>query len=66
VSLINVFAVLIIIGMALAIINTCLPMDEAIKKIFNALVVIIVILWLLNGFGIVHVSNHMGHLKLFK
>jgi hypothetical protein len=49
--LINVFIVLIVVGVILWIINTYIPMDNKIKNILNAVAVIAVIFWLLNVFG---------------
>ncbi len=46
-SLIHIIVVLIVIGLLLGAANKWLPMDEKIKQIMNAVVVIAVILWLL-------------------
>lgn len=51
-SLINLAIVLIVVGVLLWLINTYLPMDGKIKTILNAVVVIVVVLWLLQSFGI--------------
>lgn len=51
-SLINLVIVLIVVGVLLWLINTYLPMDGKIKSILNAVVVIVVVLWLLQSFGI--------------
>ena len=51
-SLISVLLVLIIVGVLLWLVNTYIPMDGAIKKIFNIVVVIVVIIWLLKVFGL--------------
>ena len=51
-SLINLVIVLIVVGVLLWLINTYLPMDGKIKTILNAVVVIVVVLWLLQAFGI--------------
>lgn len=53
--LINVFIVLIVIGVILWIINTYIPMDRKIKNILNAVAVIAVIFWLLNVFGFLEI-----------
>ena len=50
--LITVIIVLVAVGVLLWLINTYVPMDAKIKNILNYAVVIIVILWLLNVFGI--------------
>ncbi|MHB8140263.1 MAG: Thivi_2564 family membrane protein [Vulcanimicrobiaceae bacterium] len=50
--LIHVVIVLIIVGVLLWMINNFLPMASSIKSILNFIVVIAVILWLLQVFGI--------------
>lgn len=51
-SLISLVIVLIVVGVLLWLINTYLPMDGKIKTILNAVVVIVVVVWLLQSFGI--------------
>jgi hypothetical protein len=60
--LINVFIVLIVIGVLLWLVNNYIPMDNKIKSILNIIVIIGVVLWLLNAFGVLSsVSNiHIG------
>lgn len=48
----TVFAVLIVVGVILWLINTYLPMDRKIKNILNAVAVIVVVIWLLQAFGV--------------
>jgi len=50
--LINVVAALIVVGIILWLINNYLPMDGKIKSILNGVVVIVVVLWLLQAFGV--------------
>lgn len=50
--LINVIVVLIVVGMLLWLVNNYLPMDGKIKQILNVVVVIFVIIWILQQFGI--------------
>ena len=50
--LIQVVVVLIVAGVVLWLINRFIPMAGSIKKILNAVVVIVIILWLLSVFGI--------------
>jgi len=59
--LINVVLTLIVVGVVLWLINTYIPMQSTIKKILNAVVVIVVILWLLYGFGVL---NNAGDIHL--
>lgn len=55
--LINLVVVLIVVGVLLWLINTYIPMQGTIKSILNAVVVIAVILWLLQGFGLLGSLN---------
>lgn len=50
--LVTILLVLIAVGVLLWLINTYLPMDSKIKSILNAVVVIIVVIWLLQAFGV--------------
>lgn len=52
--LINVVIVLIVVGVLLWLINRFIPMQGTIKSILNAVVVICVVLWLLDVFGLFH------------
>ena len=63
--LINVVLTLIVVGVVLWLINTYIPMQSTIKKILNAVVVIVVILWLLYGFGVITSSGDI-HLPVVK
>jgi hypothetical protein len=51
-SLISLFVTLIVIGVILWLVNTCIPMDGKIKNILNAVAVICVVVWLLSVFGV--------------
>jgi hypothetical protein len=51
--LINLVIVLVVVGVILWVINNYIPMQSSIKKILNAVVVIVVIIWLLSVFGII-------------
>lgn len=50
--LLNLVIVLIVIGVLLWLVNTYIPMDSKIKSILNAVVVIAVVIWLLQVFGL--------------
>jgi hypothetical protein len=51
--LIQLAVVLIVVGVLLGLVNRFIPMAGSIKSILNAVVVIVVVLWLLNVFGLV-------------
>ncbi len=52
--LIHIVLVLIVVGVLLWLINNFIPMQSTIKSILNAVVVIVVVLWLLQIFGVFH------------
>ncbi len=52
--LIQILVVLIVVGVLLWLVNSFIPMAGSIKSIFNAVVVIVVVFWLLNVFGVLH------------
>jgi hypothetical protein len=52
-SLLNLIIVLIVVGVLLWLVNNYIPMDGKIKGILNAVVVILVVLWLLQVFGLI-------------
>ena len=56
-SLLTVVVVLIVVGVLLWLVNTYIPMDGKIKSILNAVVVIVVVLWLLQAFGLIGSLN---------
>jgi hypothetical protein len=51
--LIHVIVVLIVVGVLLWLVNSYIPMAGSIKTILNAVVVIVVVLWLLSVFGLI-------------
>jgi hypothetical protein len=60
--LVTVVVVLIVVGVLLWLVNAYIPMDSKIKAILNAVVVIAVVLWLLQVFGLLSTLNniHIG------
>jgi hypothetical protein len=53
-SLVTIVITLIIVGVLLWLVNTYIPMDGKIKKVLNIVVLVVVVLWLLNVFGVWH------------
>jgi len=51
-SLITIVLTLIVVGILLWLTNTFIPMDGKIKKVLNIVVMLVVVLWLLNVFGV--------------
>jgi hypothetical protein len=52
--LLNILLALIVVGFLLCLVNRFIPMAGSIKSILNGVVVIGVVLWLLNVFGVLH------------
>jgi len=50
--LINIVVVLIVIGVALWLVNSYIPMASSIKSILNVVVVVAVLVWVLQAFGL--------------
>lgn len=63
--LVEVVIVLIVIGVIMGLINRYIPMAGSIKAILNAFVVIVVVLWLLNLFGLLSYLSkiHIGRIR---
>ena len=59
--LINVVMILIIVGVLLWLVNRFIPMHGTIKSILNGVVVIAVVLWLPNVFGL---FNSFAHIRV--
>ncbi|MFZ0030971.1 MAG: Thivi_2564 family membrane protein [Candidatus Cybelea sp.] len=53
-ALIEVVIVLIIVGVLLWLVNTYIPMASPVKSLLNAVVVIALVIWLLQVFGVWH------------
>jgi hypothetical protein len=51
-NLLTILIVLIVAGVLLWLVNSFIPMDSKIKSILNAVVVIVVVIWLLKVFGL--------------
>jgi hypothetical protein len=60
-SLIGLIVTLVIVGLILWLINSYIPMDQKIKTILNVAVVIVVILWLIQAFGLL---GPLGDIKI--
>ncbi len=61
--LLQVVIILIVVGVLLWLVNNYIPMQATIKKILNAVVVIVVVLWLLNVFGL---FDSLGNIHIGK
>ncbi len=60
-GLIEIIITLAVVGILLWLVETYIPMDAGIKKLLQVVVVLIVIIWLLQSFGVIgHVGG--GHI----
>ncbi len=50
-SFLTVLIVILVVGVILWLVNTYIPMQRTIKSILNAVVVIVLVIWLLKVFG---------------
>jgi hypothetical protein len=58
-SLLTIIIVVLVVGVLLWLVNTYLPMDAKIKNILNAVVVIVLVVWLLKVFGLLNVLKQI-------
>jgi hypothetical protein len=52
-SLLTVIFVIVLVGVLLWALNQFIPMDSKVRSILNAVVVLLLVFWLLDVFGIV-------------
>jgi hypothetical protein len=52
-SLSGLVITLVIVGVVLWLIDRFIPMQATVKRILNAVVIIVLILWLLSAFGVI-------------
>jgi hypothetical protein len=64
-TLVGIVVVLIIVGLVLWLINTYIPMAGAIKSLLNIVVFVVVLIWILQVFGLIGPLNgvHIPNLK---
>jgi hypothetical protein len=56
--LVQLVLILIVVGVLLWLVNRYIPMQSTIKGILNAVVVIVVVVWLLRVFGLLSMINN--------
>jgi len=57
-TLVGIVVVLVVVGLILWLINTYIPMAGAIKSLLNIVVFVVVLIWVLQGFGLIgHVNG---------
>jgi hypothetical protein len=63
-SIIELLIILVVIGVGLYLVNTYIPMAKPIKTIINVVVVLLVILWLCELFGLFQIGTPIGRHRL--
>ncbi|KTC68019.1 hypothetical protein Lbir_2621 [Legionella birminghamensis] len=53
-ELLNLIAIIIVFGLAMWLINVFIPMPAAIKSLLNILVLIVLIIYILQFFGVIN------------
>lgn len=51
-SILSIILAIVIVGVLLWLINAYIPMDGAIKKILNIVIIVVLVVWLLKVFGL--------------
>lgn len=64
-TLVGIVVVLVVVGLILWLINTYIPMAGAIKSLLNIVVFVVVLIWILQGFGLIgHINGiHVPNLR---
>lgn len=57
-SVLTILLVILVVGVLLWLVNTYIPMQPTIKSILNAVVVILLVVWLLSAFGLIDVLRN--------
>lgn len=52
-TLIDIIVILILVGLALWLVNSYIPMAAGIKSLLNVVVFVVVLIWLLQVFGLI-------------
>jgi len=63
-TLLNIIVILILVGLSLWLVNTYIPMAAGIKSLLNVVVFVVVLIWILQVFGLIaHVPIRIPPLK---
>ena len=59
-DILTIILVIVAVGVVLWLINTYIPMQGTVKSILNLIVIVLLILWLLDAFGVIDVFGGTG------
>jgi hypothetical protein len=65
-SIIGLLVLLVVVGVALYLVNTYIPMAQPIKVIINVVVVLFLVIWLLSAFGLLGAGDIGLHRPLLR
>ncbi len=57
--ILTIIIVIVLVGLALWFVDTYIPMNATIKRILQAVVVLVLIIWLLQVFGVLGSLNNV-------
>jgi predicted membrane protein len=60
-SLLSILLAIVVVGVLLWAVNNFIPMDSKVRSVLNAVVLILLIVWLLQAFGIL---NLLGNVRV--
>ena len=52
-TLVNIVVILVVVGLVMWLINTYIPMAGAIKSLLNIVVFVVLLIWILQVFGLI-------------
>ncbi|MCX7117934.1 MAG: hypothetical protein NTW94_08580 [Legionellales bacterium] len=61
-NLLNLFANIIVFGLGLWLVNTFIPLPMSIKSLLGILVLIVLVIYILQFFGVIHMVVPMYHI----
>jgi hypothetical protein len=64
VTIVELLLLLVVIGVGLYLVNTYVPMAQPIKTIINVVVILLVLAWLLEVFGLLNFGGTVGHPRM--
>lgn len=63
-TIVELLLLLVVIGVGLYLVNTYVPMAQPIKTIINVVVILLVLAWLLEVFGLLNFGGTVGHPRM--
>jgi hypothetical protein len=60
-TLVGLIVILVVIGVGLYLLNTYVPMAAPIRTIINVVVILAILIWILEVFGLVDFGGPLGH-----